>query len=360
MLEWNGIRVMPCGIDAYGNDMVIGNAAHHFGGDPKAGIVITLIDAWVLRPDVFSQLNCAFYTPIDHEPAPPQVIEHIRQAGAVPIAMSEHGRKAMQKEGLDPLYAPHGFDPAFHPVDRDEARAYLSRHVGEIPQDAFVVGMCAANKGKNPVRKSFPEVIAAFARIQEDIPNALLYFHSEATGAIDGVNLPQLCAINGVPPERVRFVDQFHLWSGSYDTEHLSHVYSAMDVLANPSYGEGFGIPLVEAQACGTPVIATNTTAMTELAGVGWLVEGQKQFTYQGAYMTVPSVDRIEWALREAAKGGRDATRGACVEFADSYRFDHVAEHHWRPVIAELERRFFAPPSVEVLAAEVPVEEVAA
>ncbi len=56
----------------------------------------------------------------------------------------------------------------------------------------------------------------------------------------------------------------------------LAALYSAADVLLAPSYGEGFGVPTVEAQACGTRVIGSGWAATADLvAEDGWLVEGQ-------------------------------------------------------------------------------------
>jgi glycosyltransferase involved in cell wall biosynthesis len=49
-----------------------------------------------------------------------------------------------------------------------------------------------------------------------------------------------------------------------------------MDVMLATSYGEGFGIPTIEALACGTPVIVSEFAASTELLGDVWLVDGQQ------------------------------------------------------------------------------------
>jgi glycosyltransferase involved in cell wall biosynthesis len=54
---------------------------------------------------------------------------------------------------------------------------------------------------------------------------------------------------------------------GFFSDEHLPALYQGADALVFPSLAEGFGLPILEAMACGTPVICSNTTAMPEIAG---------------------------------------------------------------------------------------------
>ena len=58
----------------------------------------------------------------------------------------------------------------------------------------------------------------------------------------------------------------FH-FAGHLETEDLPVVYSAARALIYPSLHEGFGLPPLEAMACGTPVLATNRTAVPEVVG---------------------------------------------------------------------------------------------
>jgi glycosyltransferase involved in cell wall biosynthesis len=88
-----------------------------------------------------------------------------------------------------------------------------------------------------------------------------------------GVNLLALANICGIPDEALATSDQVKLHLG-IPAEKMALLYNGFDVLASPSYGEGFGVPILEAQACGVPVIVTDWTAMTELMGAGWLVDG--------------------------------------------------------------------------------------
>ena len=71
-------------------------------------------------------------------------------------------------------------------------------------------------------------------------------------------------------------------------------VDNVMDVFLLPSKGEGFGIPLIEAQACGIPVIITKCTGHEELMGGGWFVENLvPEWTAQSSWQYNCDVDEV-------------------------------------------------------------------
>jgi alpha-1,3-rhamnosyl/mannosyltransferase len=74
------------------------------------------------------------------------------------------------------------------------------------------------------------------------------------------------------------------LWTGFVPDDELRHVHSGALALVLPSEAEGFGLPAVEAAACGTPVIATNQSPLPELLkGGGIFVAPGDQETLEGA-----------------------------------------------------------------------------
>ena len=327
-LDWQGIRVYPCGYHPYGNDVIANHARHWFDGDSLNGLVVTLVDAWVLDPVKLRELRVGCWTPVDHESCPPAVAKVLKDSHCLPIAMSRHGESTIRAAGLQPTYVPHGVDTdLFAPRDREESRRLL-----EWPQDAFVVGMVAANKG-TPPRKGFPEAFTAFSDFRSRHKDAMLYLHTEPFGVVQGVNLPNLLRACRVPPEAVRFCDPYRYTMG-FAPEHLVTAYSAMDVLLNPSYGEGFGIPMLEAQACGTPVISTDITSMPEVGDIGWLCSGQRVWTDQGAFQMVPDVSQLVRSLEQAYDiAHRQRTRAR--EHALNYDADVVTDK-WCQVLGLL------------------------
>lgn len=62
-------------------------------------------------------------------------------------------------------------------------------------------------------------------------------------------------------------IDFYHVQNASMDT--LVKIYNSVDCLAFPSLVEGFGMPVLEAQRCGCPVITSNTSSLPEVAGNG-------------------------------------------------------------------------------------------
>jgi glycosyltransferase involved in cell wall biosynthesis len=67
------------------------------------------------------------------------------------------------------------------------------------------------------------------------------------------------------------------------DDETLARVYAASDVLAQPSLGEGFGIPVIEAMACGLPVVISDGGALPEVAGGAARVVSLAERDFSGA-----------------------------------------------------------------------------
>lgn len=327
VFTWEGLTVFP-GDEAWGNRLLPALARHY-----EADLVITLMDVWVLTSKALSELPLACWVPVDHEPCPPRVVDFFKRTGAKPIAMSRFGERMLRDAGLSPLYAPHGVETSVYrprPEKRTQTRARM-----HVPDDAFVVGMVAANKGNNPPRKAFPQVFRAFANLREKHQDAYLYLHCDPAGQ-QGLNLPELAELVGIPDEAIRFTTPLQLELGINDHD-MVDLFSAFDVLANPSYGEGFGIPIVEAQSCGVPVVVTDCTAMSELVGDGWAVKGEPWFDpQQKAFFTAPSVGELTSAFEEAYEDRGKGPSEAAREFALDYDVDRVLKKYWQPALAAL------------------------
>jgi glycosyltransferase involved in cell wall biosynthesis len=109
-----------------------------------------------------------------------------------------------------------------------------------------------------------------------------------------------------------------------------------MDVLLHASYGEGFGVPAIEAAACGTRVIGSNWAATPELLGEdSWLVEGQPFWDEaQSSFFQIPLIPSLVMALEQAYAAPRGVST-ASVEFAKQFEVETVYEQYWKPFLKE-------------------------
>lgn len=342
-LEWEGMKVYPQFAEGYGVDIVVPHALHHFGAGPghdfrnftAAGWIITLGDVWVFQAPLLQDMSVAAWVPIDHETIPPVVRQWFDQNNAVPIAMSQFGHKRLVESGLEhALYVPHAIDTnVFRPGDKDEARERAG-----LPKDAFVVAMVAANYGKDAARKAFYEQILAFAQLHAKHPDAVLALHTNVSSPRQGVDIHRLLDDAGLPKTAYVISDQYRMRIG-VPAEAVADIYRAADVLTNTSWGEGFGVTIVEAQACGTPVVVTDTTSMPELCGSGWLVDTEPWWhDSMAAWARKPLIGSIVESYEQAYSKARDTeVRARAFAFAQDYDADLVAEKFWRPALSKLE-----------------------
>lgn len=336
----------------YGADLVGEHVKRH-GIDA----VITLVDVWTQQGVAESVAPATWlpWFPVDTEPVSPRVLEAIdprrrkEKGGApwariVPVVYSKFGKRMLADAGVESVYVPHGVDvDVFRVLEPGEevdveglgvfAWPAFREHVA--PGATHLAVMVAANKGFD--RKGFAEQFEAWARFAAGRPGARLYVHADPLSVENGPNLQHLAEALGIG-DRVIFPDRYSLLMGMYPPEYLALLYNAADVLLACSKTEGFGVPIIEAQACGCPVVTTDFASMPELVRNGIAVRpaGKMWHPHLESWWAVPDVEGIAealaqvygWGTRRVSSKGRDTSEGIHQEFS----WDVVAAG-WRRVL---------------------------
>ncbi len=290
VVEYDGYPCIPgSNFDEWGND-VIGIHTRK----TRAELVVTLLDLFVLNTEIWSKLDApwAAWVPVDSFTLGDFTIERLAHVD-YPIAMSNFGAKQMSDAGKPPVATIyHGVDTdTFKPMDKYECRRLLG-----IPEDMYLVGMVMANKGN---RKQFPLQLLAVKQWADKNPDldVRVYLHTEPTAHMGGYDMRAL--VNKVGLEgKVFSTNQYDASVVPMTMSAMARVYNSFDVLMNCSTGEGFGVPIIEAQACGVPVITQDFSAMPEITVNGYTVESQHpEMGLHMGWMSVPSVEDMVYRL---------------------------------------------------------------
>jgi len=336
--NYEGFKIYPAGNDAYGND-IIGSHTKDFG----ANVVISLIDVWVMQETAQKIAPAVWlpWLPIDHDPVPQKVLDSL-QGAYLPLTYSKWGYKMLNDVGVTNVYIPHGVETNIYRILDAASVKEFRRLVLHDPQHLTV--MVAANKGY-PDRKAFQVQLRAWAAFAKDKPNARLYIHTERTSMYGGIDFAALLANLGIA-DRVIFPDRYQYHMG-LPAEYMALVYNNADAFMGASMSEGFGIPLIEAQACGAPVVTTDFSSMPELVRWGYKVTPADMFwSPLNAWQAWPDVHGIQAALEELyaqwhANGGMwpMAKRIQAQEaIHNEYSWDAIVRDNWGPLFAQLMR----------------------
>jgi glycosyltransferase involved in cell wall biosynthesis len=193
----------------------------------------------------------------------------------------------------------------FAPRDRDAAKSAVASELGLPP--AFVLYIARLeHPGKNHVR-----LLEAFAALKRDtgLPHKLVLVGSRWNGAeVIEAKVGQL----GLKDEVI--------FPGFVSNEMLPALYEAADLFVFPSLFEGFGIPVLEAMASGTPVCASNVSSIPEVVGdAGLLFEPHEPTAIADAMrrlLTDPSLraELVQRGLAQARRFTWDDAAAAVLE----------------------------------------------
>ncbi len=144
---------------------------------------------------------------------------------------------------------PDAVEPLFHLLPQDEVKSFRQQH-GISPETT-----CLLHVGSNHPRKN----VFTILRVLEVLRERGLPIHFWKAGA-------------DFTAEQKTFIQSYRLenfvtYLGKPNKCTLVQIYNAADILLSPSLYEGFGMTILEAMACGTPVITSNVTSLPEVAG---------------------------------------------------------------------------------------------
>jgi len=150
------------------------------------------------------------------------------------------------------VVVPLGVNSSFRPLDQAVAREVIQRKYGVA--DPFVLFVGALEP-----RKNVPTLLQAFDKYRQMYPRSTY-------------RLVIVGRQGSAWPEIQRTVEYLSLtpdvvFLGHVPGEDLPLLYNAAELFAFPSMYEGFGLPVLEAMACGTPVLTTNVSSLPEVAG---------------------------------------------------------------------------------------------
>ena len=272
------------------------------------------------------------YIPDDGINLPPRWTTIVPKVTNV-VAMSRHGQQAY--EGSKLVY--HGVDQeVFWPIGERpkvasngvvcKTKADCKRALGYDP-DHFLVGRVDTNSG----RKDYPALVKALWPLMKKYSDIDVHFQCEDEGNSVGIRFQALLSREEPAVDHMRFhFPGLHSSYEGWPLADLNVLYSAFDCFVSTSRGEGFGLTLLEAAACGIPIVAQNVSAIPEVVGDGGILLEPKDLitTPAGEDNWLPDASRFTNAIERLylSKGLRRDLGAAGAAHAKTFSWDFAAQ----------------------------------
>jgi len=235
-------------------------------------VLVIVADVWILTyfnyPVIADFMDTAgitwaFYYPIDADMGekhlPPSSVSLLKTVD-LPITMSRYGRDMIQANGIEPAYIPLGVDTKVFepPTDKLLAKQALGY------EGKFVL----LSDARNQLRKMLSRTLDIFRRFAANKKDVILHLHCDSIDPFtrSSVYYYDLQADIAF----LNLTEKVHITKGMSSSrglpiEKLANIYQAADVHLLTSWGEGFGLPTLQAAATGVVPLAPDYTANQEL-----------------------------------------------------------------------------------------------
>ncbi len=305
----------------------------------KIDVGILFTDWWAFRDFPKIIPKATLYGPMDQINYSEEILEFTRKFHKI-IGLCKWQQKCLANYGIASDYIYHGVNvDIFKPLDKKEAR----KKFGITEDDVFIFGTVAANNDKED-RKGHTRSMKAmryFLDQNPDVKNIIWLYHTVPNDP-NGMPLASISHKFGLD-NVIRFMDPT-IANTMLTEEDLATLMNCFDVHLLCSKREGFGMPILETQACGIPNICHDFSSMTELVhGHGWLCKSlgnglNLETTPINAETAVPDVYSIAKCIKGAyfnrnlvKKYGEESRK-----FALPFSWDNIVENQWVPLLDKM------------------------
>jgi glycosyltransferase involved in cell wall biosynthesis len=273
-----------------------------------AASVVTLHDAtFFSHPELHDPVKARFFRTATRAA--------VQSADALVVPSAATRDEVLSHAGGDPAR----FHVAHHGVDRGTFRATTAQERADVARLLGLDGRpYVAFLGTLEPRKNVPALVRAWIRAVDALPDPPALVLAGARGWDEEID-----RVRAEVPAHLRL-----LVPGYLPIEQLAPLLSGAEVVAYPSLGEGFGLPVLEAMACGACVLTTRELSLPEVGGDAV------------AYCGTRSED-IEKGLREllADPGRRSSLGQAAAIRAGGFTWQRAAQQHLEAFEAAARRR---------------------
>lgn len=358
---YDGYWVLPCFQNPDGFD-----ALPHYINILKPDIIVTLRDVGIQAgyiPFIQKARQEGWtgkwygYVPIDSNTIAWGWDDFFKEMDII-IAMSEWGQKMIKEQtGLDSVFIPHGVDTkVFRPLSKEE----IEKKIGDAPfKECFVVGAV----GRNQYRKMWNVLLRGFGVFCKNKTDVALLLHTDSTPAnqSDGWDFNFISRkYNCKDKYMLTFPNMSIHTRFLVDDEKMNDIFNSFDIFCFPTGGEGFGIPILEAQSSGIPVITTAYTTGFELVGNhGRLIKIRKDYKnldifwegQNGVEFCIPDWDDVADALEEYYNLWKNKPE-EFQKLKNSAR-EHALKYDWEEIVKLWDKLFTDAPSHKIGSKEI-------
>jgi glycosyltransferase involved in cell wall biosynthesis len=346
---YEDVIVYNSGQNAFGEDVAVPDYA-----DFNADMLITIKENWNFNTIPRMAINWVPMVICDHSPISESMTRNLETAFKV-ISVSRHAQFELMQKKIESSYIPHGVSTqVFKPLDKAKCRK-----LWHLDPDEFVVGLVAMNRARKVIPRQL-QIYKKFLEMNPGVKSHLMlwtnvypntYPESDHLGVADvGVSLlPEIMRLG--LGDAVRWVDSKTYdagipdWAGdNYENGwDMVKLYNCFDVLLLCSSGEGVGLPLLESQSVGVPVVTTNYAGGPEHVGSGYTVPWHDYVILNtpGTRFALCDIELAAEALTKVYDGNREKLAERARLFALRYDWDRIVETHWKPFLRQCEDELF-------------------